>query len=133
MNITQKKEWLGRYAYYYDLCKDRHDQRDAILNISASRLSLTPKSKNDGSGMERMILDRSEIESELNYYLGKLRETHSEITAALNQLKDPREARVLRLKYLNLKGWPEIAEMMDLSRSSVYMVFNKALKHLKIK
>lgn len=132
MNTKEKREWLERFEKAYYEMLDHSERKNSLTVLSASRLSLSPKAKQNGSLTTKLIEKYIEFDKELEELSEKVGRIQKEISEVINQIKDIREQRVLRLRHLNLLTWIEIAEEMQLSRTSIYNIYCKALRHLEL-
>ena len=76
---------------------------------------------------EDTIIKIIDLEHEINRDIDWLVDLKKAARESINTMNDPEERLILELRYLCYKTWPEIAEAMGVSESTVYRTHGLAL------
>ena len=131
-----KKEYLSRYRW------DKVSLEEICKEIDACRANALPGGINydgmpHGSGNNSDLSDYAVKYSELLEKLKAKREQLitdlAEISAAIEAVEDPRSNILLRYRYIQLKKWREIADIMHYTEDYVKKDLHSiALRNFKI-
>lgn len=72
-----------------------------------------------------------DMKIELNSEIDKLIDLKEEIRELITRLDDSNQKLVLCLRYIDLRSWESIAEIMDRSVRSLHMIHGNALQNLE--
>lgn len=133
---NKKRKWLGRYRKMvdeiYSLECLEQEKMATVTGTSANVLDGMPRPPQSKNNSDFIIIKHIEIRDDLNELRHNAEITRREISAAINQLDDPNQSKVLRYKYINGFSWPEIMDVMHYSRGGLYGLHSKALDCLQI-
>ncbi|MCD8157848.1 MAG: DUF1492 domain-containing protein [Clostridiales bacterium] len=126
------KEYLGQ-AYRIDQrIKNKTEQlnsfRELAVNVSSTISDYPSKGTRNVYRLENTIVKIVDMENQIKADIDRLINLKIEITNAIDAVDDENCKELLRLRYLELKSWSEIADEMDYSVPQIYRIKNKALK-----
>lgn len=128
------KEYLSQ-AYYINLrIKYKLDELKSLRELATkvnSALSDLPKDKNAHQQMETNIIKIVDLEREIDSEVQRLIDVKSDISKLIKRAENDEHRLILELRYLHLKKWDEIAQIMGYGVDNVYKVHRCALKNLK--
>lgn len=128
------KEYLSQ-AYYINLrIKYKLDELKSLRELATkvnSALSDLPKDKNAHQQMETNIIKIIDLEREIDSEVQRLIDIKSDISELIKRAENDEHRLILELRYLHLKKWGEIAQIMGYGVDNVYKVHRCALKNLK--
>ena len=103
-------------------------------SISSSNLSGMPplSTKNTEPSFVRCINKIVDLEKIINDEIDRFVELKKEIREVINNVPDPDERLVLRLRYIEFLKWEAIASSMGLSLKQVHRIHASALMNVKI-
>ena len=90
-----------------------------------------PGGGGDGNFMEDAIARIVDLEREIAAEICRLTELKREIAEIIGRLEEPEEQTVMEMRYLGYKRWPEIAQKMHRTESSLFKLHRKALKSIE--
>lgn len=96
-----------------------------------SALSDLPKDKNAHQQMETNIIKIINLELEIDSEVQRLIDIKSDISKLIKRAENDEHRLILELRYLHLKKWGEIAQIMGYGVDNVYKIHRCALKKLK--
>lgn len=132
----QKRRWLGRYRKMVDEifsleCLEQ-ERLTAVAGTSANVLDGMPRPPQPANKSDLPIIKHLDVCRDLAELRRRSEDTRREIAAAINRLDDPKQAQVLRYKYINGFGWPEMQARMHYSRGGLYGLHKRAIDRLEI-
>ena len=95
------------------------------MNLDADKVQTSPKNKVEEFLAEAIDLERSAKQDET-----RLEKIKSEILLKLSDLENPREMKVLELRYLEGLFFVQIADDFELSDRQIFRIHNSGIKHL---
>lgn len=125
------KEYLNR-ARYLDReieAKIDHLARiDSMVNRVSPVLSDMPGNPSkDPAKREKLLVKMIDLKWEINAEIDELVDTKREIMKFIGKIDNSSYRLLLELRYVNLCTWERIAEIMDISLSTVYRMHGSAL------
>lgn len=107
--------------------------RDMIDGLSAVKYDKEKvKSSPTSSSVENTILKIIALEEKVNAGIDRLIDLKDEIHTAISGVPDQKEQLVLRLRYIEFKGWPEIQAAVDRNERTIFLIHSEALKHFTV-
>lgn len=100
-------------------------------NKTTTALSDLPKDKNAHQQMETNIIKIINLELEIDSEVQRLIDVKSDISKLIKRAENDEHRLILELRYLHLKKWGEIAQIMGYGVDNVYKIHRCALKKLK--
>ncbi len=98
--------------------------------IKKQELSNTRVQTSRVNTAENNLISVLELKEDTLQRIERLTEERMEISRLIDKLANPLERSVLRLFYLNvLEAW-QVAEEIDRSKTTVYLIRQKAIEHL---
>jgi len=67
----------------------------------------------------------------INEQVDKLIDLKYELIKAIEQLDNSRERTIIWMKYISSKGWDEIAEELKISKTTLFMLHDEAVKKIE--
>ena len=95
------------------------------MNLDADKVQTSPKNKVEEFLAKAIDLERSAKQDET-----RLEKIKSEILLKLSDLENPREMKVLELRYLEGLFFVQIADDFELSDRQIFRIHNSGIKHL---
>ena len=135
MTYEEKKAWLSRYSTA--ILKEKY-LRDALREMQSDtgcttqQLSGMPGGSGDGQALPRMIERLERAQQELDAQIMLCDDLHAEILARLEDVENPNDYEVLRLRYLRFLGWEQIAEKMRICVRQVYRLHHRGIDALEL-
>ena len=125
------KEFLNRARYLdkeIDAKIDHLERIDSMVNRVTPVLSGMPSDPcRDNRKREKLLVKMIDLKWEINEEIDKLVDTKREIVKFISQVNNNSYRLLLELRYVNLCTWERIAEIMDISLSTVYRMHGAAL------
>ena len=125
------KEFLNRARYLdreIDAKIDHLERIDSMVNRVTPVLSDMPADPcRDNHKREKLLVKMIDLKWEINEELDKLVDTKREIMEFISKIGSNSYRLLLELRYVNLCTWERIAEIMDISLSTVYRMHGAAL------
>lgn len=121
------KQWLSRARYcdreitVLQKAKDREKQR--LLSITASLDGDTVTTTKDPHKFDRYV----ELAAMLDAKIDELYSIKQEVERTVDEVQDPRYRQLLRLRYVSVMTWEEIAVTMSYSFRQVCRMHGEAL------
>lgn len=95
------------------------------MNLDADKVQTSPKNKVEEFLAKAIDLERSAKQDET-----RLEKIKSEILLKLSDLENPREMKVLELRYLEGLFFVQIADDFELSDRQIFRIHNSGVRHL---
>ena len=125
------KEFLEQVRYVDRAIDSKLEQVERLRSESTKATSLVsdmPRSSSPNlQRLEDTIVKIIDLEHEINRDIDRLVDLKNAARVSINAMTSPEERLVLELRYLCYKTWPEIAEAMGVSESTVYRTHGLAL------
>lgn len=105
--------------------------RELAECLSSPKLGERVTSSNGNTSMQTVdkIVDlQAEIDKEIAVLVDLIAEIHTKI----EQLENPTERAVLTERYINVKSWEEIAEIINYSERNTKYIHGRALKNFAL-
>lgn len=80
----------------------------------------------------RCLYKIDEIERDINEKISHLVDLKMEIGNAIDKMDNPDEQLLLRYRYLEKRGWDEIASLLHVSERTVHRIHGTALLNFKV-
>lgn len=121
-------------AYYWTMrnieqLEQKLAELEAEVTRQTSRITHTPRGKSNKSMIEALVIKIIEVQEEINRQLKRSYELVKKIERAIEPLP-PREACLIRARYLDLKTWDQIAADMNYSWRQIHYIHRNALRLL---
>ena len=124
------KQWLGRGRWIereiLSLMKTRDETRDRLTHITQNYDGDGAQSTKDPHKYDALL----ELEDKLDAMIDKLYKVKLEIEELIEQLEDSRERIALRVYYIDMKTWEEVAVELKYSWRQTMYIRKSALKHV---
>ena len=91
------------------------------INVQESRVSL----KDDA------YVKIINLNDYINEQVDKLIDLKYELIKAIEQLDNSRERTIIWMKYISSKGWDEIAEELKISKTTLFILHDEAIKKIE--
>ena len=109
------------------LCQLREQSTRATSRLSATRLSGTGGHDSMANAVLKIVRNEERVAEQIAH----LEEAVAARMALIAQVEDPRERRVLELRYLHGLGETELCRRMNLSAAQLWRVHGAALEHFR--
>ena len=109
------------------LMKTRDETRDRLTHITQNYDSDGAQSTKDPHKFDTLL----ELEDKLDGMIDKLYQTKNEILDAIEKLEDSRERIALRVYYVDMKTWEEVAVALHYSWRQTMYIRKSALKNFE--
>ena len=105
--------------------------RELAECLSSPKLGERVTSSNGNTSMQTVdkIVD---LQAEVNKEIAVLVDLIAEIHTKIEQLENPTERAVLTERYINVKSWEEIAEIISYSERNTKYIHGRALKNFAL-
>ena len=115
----------------------RREERVRALRRMASRLSarlrdVRVQTSPDPGRTQELLAEAADEETEVNRLREERAALLAEIALTISRVPDPVLARLLEYRYLENKGWPEIAGRLRVSERYAYRLHREALDSLPV-
>lgn len=108
MTYEEKRRWLSRYGDAMVKAKhlrDDLDEAERDTGCTTQQLTGMPGGSGDGQSLARTVERIERAEKALNAQIMLCDDLHAELMARLEDVDDPKDYEVLRLKYLRFQDW----------------------------
>lgn len=135
--FEEKKEYLCQARVIYKLiCSYQEELLEHRLILQCAPIGcyeeIIKAQGNNKSNLEPAVLKILEYEERIKETIAKYITFKSECLDAIEKLENQTERLVLRLRYMNGKKHPEIAEIIGYSLEQEKRIYNKALENFEI-
>lgn len=126
-----KKEYLRQYRNIMLQIKDLRDQERSLREVTMSapiqQLSDMPKGSTSKSDLSDIMIKYERVQAKIQDKMCEALEKRLEIEDAILDISDPKAAEVLRMRYIELKKWEEIASRLGYSLKQIHRIHGKGL------
>lgn len=135
MTIKEKKRAMLHYTVWLARQKDIEDE---ITQLRASQMSASARigdglpHAHDPKGLEDYAAQLDNLVRKLNSTKWACVNARLKVEIAINSLQDPREQRLMWLRYVKCLPWHEIADQMEYEERQIYRLHGTALLHIEI-
>ena len=107
--------------------------RELVTSISAIQFDKERVSGgNQNSKIEALVAKICGLEQMINAEIDRYVDLKAAVRKAINQLENPNERLLLRLRYVEFLPWSAIQIRMGLEERQVFMIHNRALMNFKV-
>lgn len=121
---------------YRQLDREIREKGDRIQHLFESATRSTPSIEAErvsGTGeqsrLEQAMIRKVDLERQLDDRINELRRQNYEIQNAIDSMEDPRERRILNLRYLEGRSWAAVMTRMEISETWSRAIHTSALEH----
>ena len=135
MTYEEKRRWLSRYGDAMVKAKhlrDDLDEAERDTGCTTQQLTGMPGGSGDGQSLARTVERIERAEKALNAQIMLCDDLHAELMARLEDVDDPKDYEVLRLKYLRFQDWEQIAQKRSICVRQVYRHHRKGVDALEL-
>lgn len=136
MDNNEKKKYLNRYRDSGRKIINLHEELKALRDVEQSaktqQLSDMPKGSSRQQDIAVVLIGIEKLQKRIDDEIIKSVNVRLDIENTLLNVSDAQEARVLRLRYIELMKWEEICVQMNYSWKGIHKVHGRALKNLNI-
>ncbi len=135
--IEIKKEYLHKYIQAKkgidDLKKQLSSLREVEMSAKSQQLSDMPRGSSYNGDLSDLMVRIEKLKEKIQKEIKRSIEIRVTIEESIFEIPNKDEAKLLRMKYIELMGWKEIALKMHFGRTQIYNIHKNALKNIKIK
>lgn len=136
MSIEEKKEYLNSYRNVRKRIINLREQLESLREIerSAKSQQLSDMPKGGGSGQQDLsdlMVKIEELREKISDKIWEANKIRVNIEDTIASIQNADEQRVLRMRYIELKGWDEISIEMEYSRRQIFNIHGNALQNYK--
>lgn len=133
MNV---KEYLSQALWLDQSIRSKIEQLEVLRSLAMKvNVAFTQEKVSGGdnvkSSMEKTIVKMISLEEEINGEIDRLVNLKKEILETINQVDDLNSQVLLEMRYVNGKGWEEVAICMGYDRRTIFRMHGKALKEIE--
>ena len=135
MTYEEKRRWLSRYGDAMVKAKhlrDDLDEAERDTGCTTQQLTGLRGGSGDGLSLARTVERIDRADNALNAEIMLCDDLHAELMARLEDVDDPKDYEVLRLKYLRFQDWEQIAQKMSICVRQVYRHHRKGVDALEL-
>lgn len=112
--------------------KELHGIKNRVLGLQAVHYDKDPvMSSMIGDRIGNEVASWIDLENEIDSLTSEYIQTKHKILGEIEQLKDPRHVQLLVLRYVECLTFEQIADEMDYSLRSVYLIHGSALQEFE--
>lgn len=130
-----KKEYLRQYRNIMLQIKELREQerslREVTMSAKVQQLSDMPKGSAVKSDLSDIMIKYERVQAKIQEKMYQAMEKRLEIEDVILDITDPKAAAVLRMRYIEMKKWEEIATRLGYSVKQVHRIHAKGLELLK--
>lgn len=129
------KEYLSQAIWLDKVIQNKLEQKE-LLEAMAQKVTVdfsherVSGGKNTTSPMEAATVKLIDLSHEINDDIDQLIDLKKEILDTINSVKDTSYQLLLEMRYINNKGWDEVAMCMGYDRRWVMRLHGRALKEI---
>ncbi|AEE92536.1 conserved protein of unknown function [Tepidanaerobacter acetatoxydans Re1] len=129
------KEYLSRALWLDQRINNKLEQLETLRTLAMKvGANLTEEKVSGGnntkSHMESTIVKIVDLEKEINEDIDRLVDIKADIMETISRVDDPISQIILEMRYVNGKGWDEIARGLKYNDRSVFKIHSRALKEI---
>ena len=136
MSNEEKKKYLNRYRESGRKIINLQEELQALREVEQSakiqQLSDMPKGSGRQQDIAVVLIGIEKLQKRVDDEIIKSVNVRVEIENTLLNVSDAQEAKVLRLRYIELMKWEEICVQMNYSWKQIHRVHKRALENLEI-
>ena len=136
MSNEEKKKYLNRYRESGRKIINLQEELQALREVEQSakiqQLSDMPKGSGRQQDIAVVLIGIEKLQKRIDDEIVRQIKIRLEIENQLLGVSDAQEAKVLRLRYIELMKWEEICVQMNYSWKGIHKVHGRALKNLNI-
>ena len=130
------KEYLSQALWLDQRINNKLEQLEMLRALAMKvTANLTEEKVSGGNNiknhMENTIAKIVDLEREINEDIDQLVDIKADIIATINQADDPINQIILEMRYINGKGWDEIARDIGFDIRTAFRLHGKALKEIE--
>lgn len=137
MSNEEKKKYLNRYRESGRKIINLQEELQALREVEQSakiqQLSDMPKGSGRQQDIAVVLIGIEKLQKRIDDEIIKSVNVRVEIENTLLNVSDAQEAKVLRLRYIDMMKWEEICVQMNYSWKQIHRVHKRALENLEIK
>ena len=132
------KEYLQQAYRLNELISSDEREKAALQELLTSLPSqdtskdIVASSKDNSASFTKIVEKIADLDAQINKEIDRLVDLKSEIRNVINAVPDNDEKLCLRLRYIELLNWEQVAEKMNYSTIHATRIHGTALKHIKI-
>ena len=107
--------------------KTRDETKDRLTSITQNYDSDGAQSSKDPHKFDALV----ELEDRIDRKIDELYQVKNEIFDAIEQLQDSRERIALRVYYIDMKSWEQVAVELNYSWRSTMYIRKQAISHIE--
>lgn len=134
MTNDDKKKWLNQYPLITEKIKDIEYQIEE-LSLENCRLTsvITDMPRGtDHKHLDDIIIAKLDKMDKLKCIANNLRQEQDRIECSIATIDDLRVEKVMRLRYIEAKEWPDVFEEMRCESAQAYRLHGEGLKYIEI-
>lgn len=135
MTYEEKKAWLNRYSLAvlkWKHLRDALEEAENDTGRTTQQLSGMPGGGSDGQSLPRSVERIEDAQAALNAQVMLCDDIHAEILARLEDVDNPGDYEVLRLRYLRFQAWEQIAQKLNIGVRQVYRRHRRGIDALEL-
>jgi len=130
------KEFLSQALWLDQRINSKLEQLEILRALATKVMATLTEEKVSGgnntkSHMENTVAKIVDLEMEINEDIDRLVDMKAEIRDTIGQANDPVCQLLLELRYINGKGWDEIARDIGFDIRTAFRLHGKALKEIE--
>lgn len=126
---------LEKLKQIYSILKEIEQlkkQKERISYLSGLNLDGLPKGNDTGNPTERIGIEQSIINEEIDIMLKKLQKAVLEVMEYINSVEDSETRQIMRLRYINCLTWWQVANEIGISEETARRKNRKEIKKLTV-
>lgn len=135
MENEEKKEYLLQYGKACKRIKNLKEQLISLREVEQSakiqQLSDMPKGSGRDKDLSDLMVRIEKLREKINDEIMRSARIRTMIEEDILEIEDADQARVLRMRYIELLQWEEISDRMKYSRRQVIYMHGRALNNFK--
>lgn len=132
------KEYLSQALLLDKIINSKLEQKEVLESMAQKvTVDLTQERVCGGnstkSPMENVIVKLIDLQHEINADIDRLIDLKREIMITINQVSDLNNQLILEMRYINGKGWEDVARDMGYDKRWILRLHGRALKEIEQK
>ena len=131
------KEYLNRIRRSNELLQTNFSEIERLRQLSLTLSSpgvteAVSKSKSPDAAYVKTVEKIVDLECKIRREIDTIVDQISEVSAVINLLDDPNERLLLKLRYVEMLKWEDVAKRMGYTKRYTEKLHKRAIEHIKI-
>ncbi|WP_350342362.1 DUF1492 domain-containing protein [Proteinivorax tanatarense] len=130
------KEYLSQAIWLDKIIQNKLEQKEKLKSIAQKATTDFSQEKVSGSKIDKSAMESAtvkivDLQHEINSDIDRLIDLKTEILQTIALVGDTSHQLILEMRYINGKGWEEVAYNMGFDVRTIFRIHGKAIKEIE--